>query len=127
MRLLLELPATVPTYFRGLAEQPQMAEALWATLAELRMAGIAATALPRGALASASKHAELGALLTSYGSTWPGFGRAQIMAVLAVGGEIDRIARAFERRPQLAAQIGLVLDDQHPHVVPLRPWLSTWE
>ena len=66
MRLLLELPATVPTYFRALAEQPQMAEALWATLAELRMAGITATALPRGAFASASKHAELRALLASY-------------------------------------------------------------
>src|SRR6185295_2285414 len=55
-----------PTYFRGLAEQPQMAEALWATLAELRMAGITATALPRAAFASASKHAELQALLASY-------------------------------------------------------------
>ena len=66
MRLLLELPATVPTYFRGLAEQPQMAEALWATLAELRMAGITATALPPRAFASASKHAELRALLESY-------------------------------------------------------------
>ena len=37
------------------------------------------------------------------------------MAVLAVGGEIDRIARAFERGPQLPAQIGFVLDDQDPH------------
>ena len=43
------------------------------------------------------------------------------MAVLAVGGEIDRIARAFERRAQLAAEIGLVLDDQDPHLLPL--WL----
>jgi ATP-dependent helicase/nuclease subunit B len=66
MRLLLELPSTVPTYFRGLAEQPQMAEALWATLAELRMAGLAASALPREPFADASKHAELQALLTSY-------------------------------------------------------------
>ena len=66
MRLLLELPSTVPPYFRGLAEQPQMAEALWATLAELRMAGIAAAALPRDAFTNASKHAELQALLVSY-------------------------------------------------------------
>jgi ATP-dependent helicase/nuclease subunit B len=66
MRLLLELPSTVPTYFRGLAEQPQMAEALWATLAELRMAGISAAALPREAFTNASKHAELQALLASY-------------------------------------------------------------
>ena len=66
MRLLLELPPTVPTYFRGLAEQPQMAEALWTTMAELRMAGITASALPRAAFTSASKHAELQALLASY-------------------------------------------------------------
>ena len=66
MRLLLELPATVPPYFRGLAEQPQMAEALWATLAELRMAGVTAAALPREAFTNASKHAELQALLASY-------------------------------------------------------------
>jgi hypothetical protein len=66
MRLLLELPSTVPTYFRGLAEQPQMAEALWATLAELRLAGITAGALPREAFTNASKHAELQALLASY-------------------------------------------------------------
>jgi RecB family exonuclease len=66
MRLLLELPSTVPTYFRGLAEQPQMAEALWATLAELRMAGGTAAGLPREAFANASKHAELQALLAAY-------------------------------------------------------------
>lgn len=66
MRLLLELPPTVPAYFRGLAEQPQMAEALWATLAELRMAGQAAATLPREAFANAGKHAELQALLASY-------------------------------------------------------------
>jgi ATP-dependent helicase/nuclease subunit B len=66
MRLLLELPSTVPAYFRGLAEQPQMAEALWATLNELRMAGLAAAELPREAFANAGKHAELRALLTAY-------------------------------------------------------------
>ena len=66
MRLLLELPSTVPAYFRGLAEQPQMAEALWASVNELRMAGLGAAALPREAFASASKHAELAALLGAY-------------------------------------------------------------
>lgn len=66
MRLLLELPSTVPVYFRGLAEQPQMAEALWATLTELRMAGITAAALPHRAFANESKHAELRALLAGY-------------------------------------------------------------
>ena len=43
------------------------------------------------------------------------FGRAEIMAVLAVGGEIDGIARAFQRRAQLAAEIGFVFDDQNAH------------
>ena len=66
MRLLLELPSAVPVYFRDLAEQPQMAEALWATIAELRMAGISAGALPREAFVSESKHAELRALLAGY-------------------------------------------------------------
>jgi ATP-dependent helicase/nuclease subunit B len=66
MRLLLELPSIVPVYFRKLAEQPEMAEALWATFAELRMAGVTAAALPRDAFVNASKHAELQALLASY-------------------------------------------------------------
>ena len=66
MRLLLELPSTVPAYFRDLAEQPQMAEALWATIAELRMAGGTAASLPREAFANERKHAELAALLASY-------------------------------------------------------------
>jgi ATP-dependent helicase/nuclease subunit B len=66
MRLLLELPSTVPVYFRDLAEQPQMADALWATIAELRMAGVTAVALPREAFASERKHAELRALLAGY-------------------------------------------------------------
>ena len=66
MRLLLELPSTVPRYFRGLAEQPQMAEALWATMAELRMAGVTASALPGDAFANARKRAELQALLASF-------------------------------------------------------------
>ena len=45
------------------------------------------------------------------------FGRAEIMAVLAVGGEIDRIAGAFERRAQLAPEVGFVFDDQYAHSV----------
>ena len=43
------------------------------------------------------------------------FGRAEIMAVLAVGGEVDRIARAFQRRAELAPEIGFVFDDQNAH------------
>ena len=37
------------------------------------------------------------------------------MAVLAVGGEVDRIARALERRAQLPPEIGLVFNDQDTH------------
>ena len=43
------------------------------------------------------------------------FGRAEIMAVLAIGREVDRIARALERRAQLATEIGFVFDDQNTH------------
>src|SRR4051794_35426642 len=39
MRLLLELPAD-GGYFRQRAEQPSMAQALWSTIRELRMAGV---------------------------------------------------------------------------------------
>src|SRR5213078_2331019 len=39
MRLLLELPAD-GGYFRPLADQPTMAQALWTTVRELRMAGV---------------------------------------------------------------------------------------
>ncbi len=66
MRLLLDLPSSVPAYFRGLAEQPQMADALWTTMVELRMAGITAATLPPDAFANSSKHAEMQALLASY-------------------------------------------------------------
>src|SRR5579871_1814962 len=48
MRLLLQLPDEM-TYFRPLADQPQMAMALWATLRELRMAGVRAADLPADA------------------------------------------------------------------------------
>jgi len=66
MRLLIDLPATVPAYFRHLANQPRMAEALWGAVSELRMAGVTAAALPREAFAGADKHAELRALLDSF-------------------------------------------------------------
>src|SRR6266478_6518061 len=41
MRLLLELPED-GGYFRSLADQPTMAQALWTTVRELRMAGVRA-------------------------------------------------------------------------------------
>jgi ATP-dependent helicase/nuclease subunit B len=66
LRLLLELPATTPSYFRPLAEHPKMADALWATMRELRLAGVRVADLRRGAFASAAKQVELEALLTSY-------------------------------------------------------------
>src|SRR5215207_2016055 len=58
MRLLLDLPEA-GGYFRPLADQPTMAEALWATIRELRMAGVAAEALAPDAFESPAKHAEL--------------------------------------------------------------------
>jgi hypothetical protein len=66
MRLLLELPGAVPVYFREMAEQPRMAEALWETIRELRMARMRAGDLRRAAFTSAAKHAELSALLAAY-------------------------------------------------------------
>jgi hypothetical protein len=65
-RLLLDLPRATPAYFRPLAEQPQMAEVLWAAIRELRMAGLTAIDLEPEAFASRDKHAELRALLDAY-------------------------------------------------------------
>ena len=65
-RLLMDLPVSVPGYFRELAEQPRMADALWATLRELRMAGLTAADLVPEAFDSAAKAAELRALLAAY-------------------------------------------------------------
>jgi hypothetical protein len=44
---------------------------------------------------------------------------SEIEAVLAVGREVDGITCAFQRRSELAAKIGLVFDDQDPHLIPL--------
>jgi len=65
MRLLLVLPEH-DGYFRPLADQPTMAEALWRTIRELRMAGVKAVNLKAEAFASAHEHAELHALLEAY-------------------------------------------------------------
>lgn len=67
MRLMLELPGASDTgYFRPLIDQPPMAQALWSTIQELRMAGVRASNLPAAAFESAVKHAELSALLVAY-------------------------------------------------------------
>jgi ATP-dependent helicase/nuclease subunit B len=75
MRLMLDLPAGVPRYFRPAAgepgaapsaDQPRMAESLWRTIRALRLAGATAAALPVSAFGIAAKHAELRALLAAY-------------------------------------------------------------
>ena len=65
MRLLLELPPD-GGYFRPLAEHPTLAQALWTTVRELRMAGIRPEQLTPAAFSSSAKHAELVTLLTAY-------------------------------------------------------------
>jgi len=65
MRLLHELPLQ-PGYFRPLAEQPSIAQALWSTLRELRMAGVRADAFKADFLSSPDKHKELVALVSAY-------------------------------------------------------------
>jgi ATP-dependent helicase/nuclease subunit B len=65
MRLMLDLPKE-GGYFRPLADQPTLAEALWSTIRELRMAGIKSDQLRADAFESPAKHAELRALLGSY-------------------------------------------------------------
>jgi len=65
MRLLLDLPRK-GGYFRPLADQPSMAQALWTTIRELRMAGVVSADLSEDAFGSPAKHAELRALLAAY-------------------------------------------------------------
>src|SRR4051812_9448455 len=65
MRLLLDLPLQ-GGYFRPLADQPTMAQAMWTAVKELRMAGVKAAELKREAFESPGKHAEMRALLASY-------------------------------------------------------------
>jgi RecB family exonuclease len=65
MRLLLELPAK-DGYFRPLADQPTIAQALYTTIRELRMAGVKSGDLRPDAFESPAKHTELRELLRSY-------------------------------------------------------------
>jgi shikimate kinase/acetolactate synthase regulatory subunit len=51
---------------RPMADQPSMADALWRSLMELRLAGVKAAVLPRDAFTSEAKWRELGALLDAY-------------------------------------------------------------
>jgi ATP-dependent helicase/nuclease subunit B len=65
MRLLLDLPLE-RGYFRPLADHPTMAQALWTTVHELRMAGVRLEDLKLEVFSSPAKHAELVALLAAY-------------------------------------------------------------
>ena len=65
MRLMLDLPKE-GGYFRPLADQPTLAEALWSTVRELRMAGIKSGQLRVDAFESRTKYSELRALLRAY-------------------------------------------------------------
>ena len=71
----------VEGYFRPLADQPTMAQALYATLRELRMAGIMSNDLKPEAFESAAKHAELRALLESYENYLTANNRGDMAAV----------------------------------------------
>src|SRR4029453_10563739 len=65
MRLLLDLPEG-SGYFRPLADQPTLAQALWSSVHELRVDGMKSDALVPSAFEPAPKHSELRALLGSY-------------------------------------------------------------
>ncbi len=67
MRLLRDLPATVPVYFRNLAHHPPLAQALWQSLSDLRMAECTGADLRAAAWSeSPEKAAELIALVQAY-------------------------------------------------------------
>jgi RecB family exonuclease len=80
MRLLLALPRE-GGYFRLLAGHPTLAQALWTTVRELRMAGIDPDTLKPAAFASPAKHAELVALLRAYERFLSNHKRADMAAV----------------------------------------------
>jgi ATP-dependent helicase/nuclease subunit B len=80
MRLLLDLPPR-GGYFRPLADHPTMAQALWATAHELRMAGIRPEALRPEVFSSSAKYAELVALLLAYEHFLDQHNRADMAAV----------------------------------------------
>ncbi len=80
MQLLLNLPGN-SSYFRPLANHPAMAQSLWSTIRELRMAGIAADQVKRTAFESADKHQEFVALYRAYESHLSASGRDDMATV----------------------------------------------
>lgn len=65
MRILFDLPLK-HGYFRPLADHPTMAQALWTTVRELRLAGIRPEELKPEAFSSPAKYVELVAVLEAY-------------------------------------------------------------
>jgi hypothetical protein len=80
MRLLLDLPQK-DGYFRPLADHPTMAQALWSTIRELRMAGIGSPDLKDEAFSSPAKRDELRALLGAYEQFLAGTNRGDMATV----------------------------------------------
>ena len=66
LQLLLDLPPETPRYFRKIADQPGVAEALWKAVREFRLGGLSFADLRAEAFKSREKHAELTALLEAY-------------------------------------------------------------
>ena len=97
MRLLLDLPLE-GGYFRPLADQPTMAQALWTTMRELRMAGVKSDDLEADAFESPAKHAELRALLASYEQFLAAEQPRRHGARLRRGGASIRTGARFSRR-----------------------------
>jgi ATP-dependent helicase/nuclease subunit B len=77
MRLLYELPPKAG-YFRPLAEQPSMVQALWSTVRELRIAGVRADMLKADSFASPAKHQELVGLISAFESFLAGHNRGDM-------------------------------------------------
>jgi len=80
MRLLLDLPLK-GGYFRPLADHPTLAQALWTTVRELRMAGVRPDALAPHVFASPAKQTEFVALLSAYERFLDEHRRADMAAV----------------------------------------------
>jgi ATP-dependent helicase/nuclease subunit B len=66
LKLLLDLPTELPAYFRPLADQPGMAEALWSAVCDLRLAGFGSNDLLATSFASSAKHGEIAAVMAMY-------------------------------------------------------------
>jgi len=66
MRLMLNLPSHIPTYFRPMAHRPELADTLWQSVNELRMTNITAATFTCSSFPPGAKREELYALLQAY-------------------------------------------------------------